>query len=188
MSAVEENHPIITPLDLTGEAPEVALLVRELGLIPLPEEGGLFAETYRSSGIIPGGAVPGRHGTPRTYSTAIYYLVTPGRFSCLHRVASTEIFHFYRGDAVQMLQLHPDGSARTLVIGPDIEAGQRPQVVVPRGVWQGTRLVDGGRYALLGCTVAPGFEYEDYEHGDRAALSARYPDWTEEIARLSPQP
>lgn len=181
------------PLDLTGEAPEVAVLVRELGLIPLPEEGGLFAETYRSSGIIPGGVVPGRHATPRTFGTAIYYLVTPTRFSTLHRVASTEIFHFYRGGPVRMLQLHPDGSARTVVIGPDVEAGQRPQVVVPRGVWQGTRLLSpeeggGGRYALLGCTVAPGFEYEDYEHGDRVALSARYPDWTEEIARLSPQP
>lgn len=179
-------------LDLSGEAPEVAMLVRELGLVPLPEEGGLFAETYRSSGIIPGGAVPGRHGTPRTCSTAIYYLVTPARFSCLHQVASTEIFHFYRGDPVQMLRLHPDGRGETVVLGPDIAAGQRPQVVVPRGVWQGTRLLSsreggGGRYALLGCTVAPGFEYEDYEHGRRAELIARYPAWADEIARLTPE-
>lgn len=186
MSAPNENNDAPT-LDLSGEAPEVAMLVRELGLVPLPEEGGLFAETYRSSGIIPGGAVPGRHGTPRTYSTAIYYLVTPARFSCLHRVASTEIFHFYRGDPVQMLRLHPDGRGETVVIGPDIAAGQRPQVVVPRGVWQGTRLVEGGRYALLGCTVAPGFEYEDYEHGRRAELIARYPAWADEIARLTPE-
>lgn len=184
MSALNDKN---NTLDLTGEAPEVALLVRELGLAPLPEEGGLFAETYRSSGIIPGGVVPGRHATPRAYGTAIYYLVTPGRFSCLHRVASTEVFHFYRGDPVQMLQLRPDGSARTLVIGPDVEGGQRPQVVVPRGVWQGTRLVEGGRYALLGCTVAPGFEYEDYEHGQRAALTAQYPDFAAEIARLTPE-
>lgn len=187
------NHQEVSSpaLDLTGEAPEVAMLVRELGLVPLPEEGGLFAETYRSSGIIPGGAVVdaggGRHITPRRFSTAIYYLVTPARFSCLHRVASTEVFHFYRGDPVQMLQLHPDGSARTLVLGPDVEAGQRPQVVVPRGVWQGTRLVEGGKYALLGCTVAPGFEYEDYEHGQRADLTARYPAFAGEIARLTPE-
>lgn len=186
MSAPDDKHNF-PPLDLSGEAPEVAMLVRELGLVPLPEEGGLFAETYRSSGVIPGGAVPGRHATPRRFSTAIYYLVTPGRFSCLHRVASTEVFHFYRGDAVQMLQLHPEGSARTLVIGPDVAAGQRPQVVVGRGVWQGTRLVEGGRYALLGCTVAPGFEYEDYEHGQRAALTALYPGVADEIARLTPK-
>lgn len=195
MSAPNENNDAPT-LDLTGEAPEVAMLVRELGLVPLPEEGGLFCETYRAEGIIPGGAVAGagagRHQGPRRYSTAIYYLVTPRRFSALHRVSSTEVFHFYRGDPVQMLQLHPDGTGRIVVIGPDIAAGQRPQVVVRRGVWQGTRLLStekggGGRYALLGCTVAPGFEYEDYEHGRRAELIARYPAWAEEIARLTPE-
>jgi uncharacterized protein len=165
----------------------VESIIRELGLVPLPEEGGLFAETYRSSGVIPGGAIPGRHASPRRCATAIYYLVTPTRFSALHRVASTEIFHFYLGDPVEMLQLEPGGAGRSLTLGTGILAGQRPQAVVRRGVWQGTRLVPGGRFALLGCTVSPGFEYEDYEHGRRAELQAAYPAFAAQIAELTPE-
>jgi hypothetical protein len=169
--------------------PDAARIIRELGLIPLPEEGGLFAETYRDPDTIPAGVLAGRHG-PRAASTAIYYLVNAAGFSNLHRVASAEVFHHYTGAPVQMLQLHPGGSATTHVLGPDIAAGQRPQVVVPRGVWQGTRLVDAaleqaGAFALLGCTVAPGFDYADYEHGRRAELLASYPDHAAEILRLT---
>ena len=171
-----------SPAEIDAEA-----IIRELGLVPLPEEGGLFAETYRSGGVIPGGALPGRQTGPRRCCTAIYYLITPERFSALHRVASTEIFHFYLGDPVDMLQLHPDGTGQTLTIGVDLWSGQRPQVVVRRGVWQGTRLKPGGRFALLGCTVAPGFEYEDYEHGRRAELLAAYPAFAGQILRLTPE-
>lgn len=170
-----------------GSEAFIQALIRELGLVPLPEEGGLFAETYRSGGVIPGGAMPGRQATPRRCATAIYYLITPTRFSALHRVASTEIFHFYLGDPVTMLQLLPGGTGQTLTLGPDILAGQRPQVIAPRGVWQGTRLAPGGRFALLGCTVAPGFEYEDYEHGRRAVLQAAYPAFAQLIAELTPE-
>lgn len=170
-----------------GSDAHIEALIRELGLTPLPQEGGLYAETYRSSGVIPGGAMPGRHAGPRHCATAIYYLVTPGRFSALHRVASTEIFHFYLGDPVAMLQLFPGGAGQGLTLGPDILAGQRPQAVVRRGVWQGTRLCPGGRFALLGCTVSPGFEFEDYEHGRRAELQALYPDFARQIAELTPE-
>ncbi len=169
------------------EDPEIAAIVNALGLVPLPQEGGLYAETYRSSRVLPAGAAgPGQTG-PRACATAIYYLVTPTRFSALHRVASTEIFHFYLGDPVHMLQLHPDGTGSTHVIGTDIAAGQRPQLVVGRGIWQGTRLAPGGRFALLGCTVSPGFDFADYEHGRRAALTAQYPLWAVEIAALTPE-
>jgi uncharacterized protein len=170
-----------------GSEAHIEAIIRELGLTPLPEEGGLFAETYRSSGVIPGGAIPDRHKGPRRCATAIYYLITPMRFSALHRVTSTEIFHFYLGDPVDMLQLHPDGTGQSLTIGADLLSGQRPQVVVPRGVWQGTRLVPGGRFALLGCTVSPGFESEDYEHGRRAALQAAYPALATQIGQLTPE-
>ena len=169
------------------EDPLVAALVRELGLVPLPQEGGLYAETYRSSGVIPAGALAGRNLGPRACATAIYYLVTPTRFSALHRVASTEIFHFYLGDPVAMLQLSPQGFGNTLVLGTDILAGQRPQAVVPRGVWQGTRLMPGGRFALLGCTVSPGFDFADYEQGDRAALTILAPHLAADIAALTPE-
>lgn len=129
-------------------------------------------------------ALPVRYGAARSFGTAIYYLLTPTTFSALHKLESDEIFHFYLGGAVQMLQLHPDGSGRTLTIGNDLAAGQKPQVVVPRGVWQGARLVSGD-FALLGCTVGPGFEFEDYSHGERTSLTACYPDFSVEIQRLT---
>lgn len=170
-----------------GSEAHIEAIIRELGLVPLPGEGGLYAETYRSDSIIPGGAIHGRHKDPRRCATAIYYLITPERFSALHRVSSTEVFHFYLGDPVDMLQLHPDRTGQSLAIGTDLSSGQRPQVVVRRGVWQGTRLATGGRFALLGCTVSPGFEYEDYEHGRRAELSAAYPAFAAQIELLTPE-
>jgi predicted cupin superfamily sugar epimerase len=146
-----------------------------LGLVPLSFEGGYYSETYRSADVIPRESLPGNYSGPRCACTAIYYLLEPGTFSELHRVGSDEIFHFYYGDPVEMLQLWPDGSARRVVIGADFERGMRPQVVVPRGVWQGSRLAAGGTLALLGCTVSPGFEYADYESGMRAVLTGQFP-------------
>jgi predicted cupin superfamily sugar epimerase len=146
-----------------------------LGLAPHPVEGGYFAETYRSPEQIPAAGLPSRYGSPRALGTAIYYLLTPETFSAMHRLASDEIFHFYLGDPVEMLQLHPDGSHEVVLIGPDLEASHRPQVIVPRDVWQGARLRPGGRYSLLGTTVAPGFDYTDYETGHRASLLATHP-------------
>lgn len=157
-----------------------------LGLEPLPNEGGFFAETYRATRRIPDEALPAHPGD-RVLATAIYYLITPGSFSAMHRVRSDEVFHFYMGDPVEILQLTPEGGGRIVTIGADLAAGERPQLVVPAGVWQGARLKDGGAWALLGTTVSPGFEFEDYEHGERAALIARYPAWRAAIeARTRP--
>ena len=86
-----------------------------------------------------------------------------------------------------MLQLTPDGLGQEVVLGPDFLKGQSPQVVVPRGVWQGSVLEPGGAFALLGCTVAPGFDYADYEHGSRAELLRQYPAFAELITRLTPE-
>ncbi|MEO5375021.1 MAG: cupin domain-containing protein [Alphaproteobacteria bacterium] len=166
-------------------------IVSLLGLVPHPTEGGHFVETYRSGEGVRSGervaavSLPERFGGRRALATAIYYLLRPGTISHLHRLASDEIFHFYIGDPIEMLNLHPDGSGCRLVIGTDLAAGMRPQVVVPAGVWQGARLVPGGRFALLGCTVSPGFEYADYTHGDRDALTAAYPVFRTEIADLT---
>lgn len=164
----------------TGEA---AAIIAALGLVPHPKEGGWFRETYRTA---EGAHVPsGRYGGPRSASTAIYYLLTPTTFSALHRLASDEVFHFYAGDPVEQLRLFPGGHGEIVTIGNNLASGQRPQVLVPRGVWQGARLAPGGRYALLGCTVAPGFDYADYEHGKRASLIAGFPDFSEWIATLA---
>jgi predicted cupin superfamily sugar epimerase len=156
-----------------------------LGLAPHPVEGGDFVETYRSAEHLTADALPSRYAGGRAIGSAIYYLLTPGTFSAVHRLASDEIFHFYLGDPVEMLQLWPDGSHRLVLIGVDLQAGQRPQVLVPRGVWQGARLRPGGHFALLGTTVAPGFDYADYETGHRGHLLATYPTARDLIIALT---
>jgi predicted cupin superfamily sugar epimerase len=103
----------------------------------------------------------------------------------MHRLRSDEVFHFYAGDPIEMLQLSPNGEGRTIVIGNDLGAGHTPQVVVKREVWQGARLIDGGSWALLGCTVSPGFEYEDYDTGKRAELTANWPAFAAKIVALT---
>jgi hypothetical protein len=156
-----------------------------LNLTPLSIEGGCFSETYRSTEMISHKSLHGRYSGSRSVGTCIYYLLEPGTFSEIHRVASDEIFHFYLGDPVEMLQLWPDGSGKRVLIGTDIEKGMAPQLVVPHGVWQGARLVAGGKFALLGCTVSPGFEYADYESGSRRQLCEEYPEHREMICALT---
>jgi predicted cupin superfamily sugar epimerase len=157
-----------------------------LGLRPHPREGGWYVRTYEAAELVAAEAfADGRYAGARRTGTAIYYLLEPETFSEMHRLRSDEVFHFYAGDAVEMLQLKDGGSGEMVVIGNDLSRGQRPQVVVGRGVWQGSRLVKGGRWALLGCTVSPGFEFEDYETGERAELSAGWPEFAVEIAALT---
>ena len=160
-------------------------IIELLHLVPHPEEGGFFAETWRSPESLAAGQLPTRYHGPRAFGTAIHYLLTPGTFSAMHRLQSDEIFHLYLGGPVDMLHLSPDGAGREVRLGTDLAAGMRPQVVVERGTWQGARLAPGAEFALMGCTVAPGFEYADYEHGDRAELVRAWPDWAGEIARLT---
>jgi uncharacterized protein len=162
-------------------------VIERLQLEPHPCEGGFFRETYRSSLEIAAGSLPSEYSGGRCASTAIYYLLTPGTFSEMHRLPTDEVFHFYLGDAVEMLQLHPDGRGEVFRLGVDLAAGERPQVVAPGGTWQGSRLVPGGRWALLGTTVAPGFEFADYTSGGRCELITAYPDFTELITSLTRQ-
>ncbi len=167
--------------------PTAAELIALLNLQPHPREGGFFRETYRAADQLPAAALPPHYGSPRSAGTAIYYLLTPNTCSALHRLGSDEIFHFYLGSPVRMLQLYPDGQGKEIILGPNLPGCQQVQVVVPRGVWQGSVLEPGGDFALLGCTVAPGFEYADYESASRADLLARYPDFKELITRLTPE-
>jgi predicted cupin superfamily sugar epimerase len=152
-------------------------LIAALGLAPLPLEGGWYRETYRAVLRLAGG---------KSVSTAIYYLLTPDTFSALHRLPADEVFHFYAGDPVEMVQLGPAaGEGRVVVLGGDVLAGQAPQVVVPAGVWQGSALAAGGEYALLGTTMAPGFDFSDYEAGERGALAEAFPAWRGWIERVT---
>jgi predicted cupin superfamily sugar epimerase len=159
--------------------------IRELlQMRPHPIEGGYFAETYRGSQVVPQSLLRGYPGD-RAISTAIYYLLTPDTFSAMHRVRGDEMFHFYLGDPVEMLQLKTDGTGEVILLGQDIAAGMRPQHTVPGGVWQGSRVRAGGKYALLGTTMAPGFEYEDYETGQRQDLITGYPELSQLITSLT---
>jgi predicted cupin superfamily sugar epimerase len=150
-----------------------------LKLEPHPIEGGWFRRTYTSNGNVelPRGV--------RAQGTAIYYLLEPGTFSEMHVLDSDEIFHFYLGDPVEMLQLHPDGHSALFTLGSDLAAGQQVQLVVPAGVWQGTRLIGNGKVALLGCTVTPGFDFADYRNANCAELVAKWPDHAERIRALT---
>jgi predicted cupin superfamily sugar epimerase len=145
-----------------------------LNLEPHPE-GGFYRRTYATSAALdlPRGARP--------VGTAIYYLIEPGSFSEMHQLDSDEIFHFYLGDPVEMLQLYPDGRSALFTLGPDLLAGQHVQLIVPAGVWQGTRLKGGGNLALLGCTVTPGFDFADFRVGSYSELAAK---WSAEAERI----
>jgi predicted cupin superfamily sugar epimerase len=164
--------------------PTLSEIVRALHLQPLSEEGGLFAETYRSSDIIDARQFGRGHSSPRSLCTAIYYLLTPTSFSAIHKLPGDEVFHFYLGDPVEMLELHTDGSSRTIILGPDVLNGMRLQHVVAGNVWQGSRLVRGGEYALLGTTMSPGFDYADFVIGNMRDLVAKYPDRATLISEL----
>src|ERR1700679_2300349 len=157
-----------------------------LGLAPHPREGGWYVRAYEAAESMAAEAFgDARYSGARRTGTAIYYLLEPETFSEMHRLKSDEVFHFYAGDAVEMLQLTEGEGGKMLVIGNDLLREQRPQVVVERGMWQGSRLVEGGRWALLGCTVSPGFEFEDYETGARERLCGVWPEFAEKIRALT---
>jgi uncharacterized protein len=166
--------------------PSAAELIAALNLKPLPVEGGYFRETYRSDLLLPAATLSGRYSANRSAATAIYYLLTPDTFSALHRLPGDEVYHFYVGDPIDLLLLDPTTKQGTVVtLGSDVLAGQAPQALVPRGIWQGSRLKPGGRVALLGTTMAPGFEFADYEASNRGNLSAAFPAFVESIHRLT---
>jgi uncharacterized protein len=150
-----------------------------LKLEPHPIEGGSFRRTYTSNQ-----SVRLERGE-RAMGSAIYYLLEPGTFSEMHVLASDELFHFYLGDPVEMLQLWPDGHSVLLTLGPDLAAEQQVQLLVPAGVWQGTRLIGDGEVALLGCSVVPGFDFADYTSGSFADLATQWPHEAERIRALT---
>ena len=151
---------------------EVAQLLK---LSPLDQEGGMFRRTWESKETLKGKAA----------GSAIYFLLSANSFSHLHRLPSDEVYHFYLGDPVELTLLGPDGEIRQITLGRDLRAGQIPQAVAPAGWWQGSRLLPGGEYALLGTTMSPGYVDEDYEHGNATNLKNLYPSAAEVIDRLT---
>ena len=169
-----------------GSMPTAEEIIKKLDLKPLPEEGGYYRETYRSEGDgLPAKSYGINADSNRSVSTAIYYLVTPDNFSSIHRVKSDEVFHFYAGDPVEMIQFDESGKLEKFIMGNDIMNGESPQIVVPKHIWQALRLKEGGQWALFGTTVAPGFEFEDFEVGKREEMLKQYPHLEADILRFT---
>lgn len=151
------------------------ILIDHHDLVPHPE-GGYYRETYRSAGIIPAGALAPAFGGDRHYSTAILFLLESGDVSRLHRIRSDEIWHFYGGGPLRLAMISPDGRAGEIVLGPDIGAGEHVQYVVPAGVWFGATPAEGSAFSFVGCTVSPGFDFADFEMGDKNVLKTLFPE------------
>lgn len=149
--------------------------VEKYNLLPHPE-GGYYAETYRADERIGQENLPPRFTGDRSFSTGIYFLLEAGQFSAFHRIKSDEMWHFYAGDALDIFVLNPDTTDLDIIkLGSDPEKGETFQAVVPAGSWFGSRPAAASSYALVGCTVAPGFDFEDFEMAERESLIAQFP-------------
>lgn len=157
--------------------------IEKLELAPHPE-GGYFRETYRSSASISFAALPFGFSSERSISTAIYFLLDKRQCSSFHRIRSDELWHFHEGGSLCLYIIEKDGGLRTLRLGNDIENGDFFQVVVPAGCWFGAELIDKATFCLCGCTVAPGFAFEDFELAKVDELSQQYPRHRDLIHKL----
>jgi len=157
--------------------------IDRLHLQPHPE-GGYFRETYRAPLILPPSALP-VHGGDRAASTAIYFLLEGDQFSAFHRIRSDELWHFYAGSTLIVHVITPDGEYRQIRLGSSADQGEHFQAVVPAGCWFGSSLFDPNKYALVGCTVAPGFDFADFEMANREELIVQYPQHRAIIQRLT---
>jgi predicted cupin superfamily sugar epimerase len=162
-------------------------LIRHFQMQKIPAEGPWFTVTYRSEDVLEANSLPSRYQGNRVAGTAIYAVQTKEDFSAIHKLATDEIWHFYGGDPLEMLLLYPDGRGEIVIIGPDVFKGQHPQLVVPRDVWQGSMPIGAGpeSYSFFGNTLAPGFEFDDFQMGYRDELQAKYPQFADDIVRLT---
>lgn len=153
-------------------------LMTKLDLVPHPE-GGLYRETYRCAESVPQCGLPERFHGVRSFSTAILFLLRAGERSHLHRIQQDELWHFYLGGPLRLVMISPEGKSQEVILGQNILAGQTLQYAVPAGYWFGACPCDGTNFSLVGCTVAPGFSFEDFEMGTRSELTRLFPHATE---------
>lgn len=156
-------------------------IISQYQLIPHPE-GGYYKETYRSEGIIPADGLAERFSGARNFSTAIYFLLLKNLFSAFHRIKSDECWHFYEGDSLHVHILHTNGSYELIRLGKNRESGEVYQAIVPAEAWFASETT--GEYSFVGCTVAPGFDFRDFELAEANSLKLSYPDRQELISRL----
>jgi hypothetical protein len=163
---------------------KAAYWIEKLNLLPHPE-GGYFAETYRSEEGVKHEHLPVRYSGDRSFATAIYFLVHGGSFSALHRIKSDEIWHFYAGSRLTIYVIDPGGQLEEIHVGSDFEKGEVFQAAVKAGSWFGSRVYDSSSFALVGCTVSPGFDFDDFELADRATLVRQFPQHRDVISLLT---
>lgn len=164
---------------------QIEVLINHYHLLPHPE-GGFYKQTYIASEQILKSALPERFDGNRPFSTAIYFLLPFGNFSAFHRIKSDEVWHFYEGCALNIHVIHPNGHYECLKLGRNMNNGESYQLVVPANAWFASEPVGAlGSFALVGCTVAPGFDFADFELADAAILVAQFPNHAQLIKRLS---
>ena len=163
---------------------EVKALIERFNLEPHPE-GGYFKETYRSNGHIESSSLPNEYSGERNYSTCIYFLLTSDTFSAFHRIKQDEIWHFYQGGPILLHLISVEGEYTKITIGSDFESGQVPQFVVPGGFWFAAEVIESDSFSFVGCTVSPGFDFQDFELPSRKKLLQKFPQHKNIIERLT---
>ena len=148
-------------------------------------EGGYFREVYRCEEGVVGPNLPSRYGTDRCFSTAIYYLLKDEQFSAFHRLKSDELWHYYAGSPMKIYSIEPSGDSKTITIGPDLDGNELLQAVIKRHCWFAARVKHLNSFSLVGCTVAPGFDFEDFEMGVQASLMREFPQHADLISALT---
>jgi len=169
-----KNAPTKVPDLRTPLTKEAAEIIEHLQLQPHPE-GGWYREVYRSDEILPGAALPLRYKEPHAFSTSIYFMLEKGDFSAFHRISSDETWHFYMGSPLAIYIINQDSDFTRVILGNDFIQGQVLQYTVKRNCWFAADISNNGIYALVGCTVSPGFEFSDFELGQLEQLMAIYP-------------
>ena len=170
-------------LDFKPVLPEVRELIEAYGLAAHPE-GGFYKETYRSDELIPVEGLPGRFRAARPFSTAIYFLLDQGNFSAFHKIKSDECWHFYAGSTLLIYVIHESGHLEIVRLGNNIGAGECFQYVVPANCWFASEPAPETMFSFTGCTVAPGFHFDDFEMAEATLLVSLYPEHEEVIRRL----
>lgn len=160
-------------------------VIETLGLTPLPEEGGYYKEVYRSEETISKEGLPERYEGGRSFGTDIYFLIHKGEVSKFHRLKSDEIWYYHFGGPITVVEITPDGEMKKVEMGSDIERGERLKYIFKKGSWFGAYTSPDTEFALLSCVVVPGFEFSDFEVGNRDALLKKYPHAREEIEKLT---
>lgn len=150
-------------------------------------EGGYFREVYRSHEFINKKGLPNRYNSFRNFSTSIYFLLESSDISAFHRLKSDEIWHFYEGSSISIYFIIPSGKLGKMVLGRDINKGQAHQVLIPKGCWFAAKVDEPDSFTLNGCTVSPGFDFDDFEMGKRDELIKQFPKHSQIITELTLQ-